>query len=51
MNSIDKLISAVTINFHDPNDATENGEYHLLEIRLENEGNSCRFFTSLIFFM
>jgi hypothetical protein len=34
---------AVTINFRDPNYSTDDGGYHPVEIRLENEGDSWRF--------
>lgn len=34
---------AVTINFRDPTYSAENGGYHPVEIRLENEGNAWRF--------
>jgi hypothetical protein len=34
---------AVTINFRDPNYSVNDGGYHPVEIRLENEGNEWRF--------
>jgi hypothetical protein len=34
---------AVTINFRDPNYSTDDGGYHPVEIRLENEGDGWRF--------
>jgi hypothetical protein len=34
---------AVTINFRDPNYSSDDGGYHPVEIRLENEGDSWRF--------
>lgn len=34
---------AVTINFRDPNYSVDDGGYHPVEIRLENEGDSWRF--------
>jgi hypothetical protein len=34
---------AVTINFRDPNYSADDGGYHPVEIRLENEGDSWRF--------
>jgi hypothetical protein len=34
---------AVTINFRDPNYSADNGGYHPVEIRLENEGDGWRF--------
>ena len=35
--------NGVTINFRDPNYSAENGGYHPVEIRLENEGDCWRF--------
>jgi hypothetical protein len=35
--------NAVTINFRDPNYSADNGGYHPVEIRLENEGDGWRF--------
>ena len=34
---------AVTINFRDPNYSSDDGGYHPVEIRLENEGDGWRF--------
>jgi Protein of unknown function (DUF2787). len=34
---------ALTINFRDPNYSSDDGGYHPVEIRLENEGNGWRF--------
>ena len=34
---------AVTINFRDPNYSADDGGYHPVEIRLENEGDGWRF--------
>jgi hypothetical protein len=34
---------AVTINFRDPNYSVDDGGYHPVEIRLENEGDGWRF--------
>ena len=34
---------AVTINFRDPNYSADDGGYHPVEMRLENEGDSWRF--------
>jgi len=34
---------AVTINFRDPNYSSDDGGYHPVEIRLENEGDCWRF--------
>jgi hypothetical protein len=34
---------AVVLNFRDPNYSAENGGYHPVEIRLENEGDCWRF--------
>ena len=34
---------AVVLNFRDPTYSTENGGYHPVEIRLENEGDGWRF--------
>jgi hypothetical protein len=34
---------SVTINFRDPNYSTDDGGYHPVEIRLENEGDGWRF--------
>jgi hypothetical protein len=35
---------SVTINFRDPNYSADDGGYHPVEIRLENEGDGWRFF-------
>jgi hypothetical protein len=34
---------SLTINFRDPNYSTDDGGYHPIEIRLENEGDGWRF--------
>lgn len=34
---------AVTINFRDPNDSSDDGDYHPVEIRLENQGDGWQF--------
>jgi hypothetical protein len=38
-----KTNEAVVLNFRDPNYSAENGGYHPVEIRLENEGDCWRF--------